>query len=95
MKAYPNPHTNVAGNNVAWMGLQPAERVRDRLSILPYYLHSTKFTPGWFSVVMKALADEVETIRKGYYKDESNIRLTQSKVVATAGVLMPEFKNAG
>ena len=95
MKAYPNPHTNVAGNNVAWMGLQPAERVRDRLSILPYYLHSTKLTPGWFSVVMKALADEVETIRKGYYKDESNIRLTQSKVVATAGVLMPEFKNAG
>lgn len=95
MKAYANPKAAQGSDPVVWGGLQPAERVRDRMNFLPYFIQSAQFTPGWLSTVLKATADEVETIRQGYYREGSNIRLTQARVVATAGVLLPEFKNAG
>ncbi len=100
MKAYPNPFSSHASgsanasNDVAWKGLQPAERVRDRMNILPYFIQSVNFTPGWLATVLTAFAEEVEAIRKGYYPDGHNIRLSQAQIVATAGILMPEFKGA-
>uniref|UniRef100_A0AB33JN85 Heparinase II/III family protein n=1 Tax=Prevotella sp. GTC17262 TaxID=3236797 RepID=A0AB33JN85_9BACT len=94
MAQYPNPQAKPSDKNVAWVGLQPTERVRDRMDFLPYFIQSTKFGAGWLTTVLKAFNDEVETIRRGYYGDGSNIKLSQAKSVATAGLLMPEFKKS-
>lgn len=94
MKAYPVPTAGQVDIHTAWVGLQPAERLKDRMSLLPYYIQSPHFTPGWLTTVLKAFAEEVEAVRRSYYPEGSNIRLTQDKVVAMAGMLMPEFKNA-
>lgn len=94
MAQYPNPQARPADKDVAWVGLQPSERVRDRMDILPYFIQSTKFGAGWLTTVLRAFHDEVEIIRLGYYNDGSNIRLSQAKSVATAGLLMPEFKKS-
>ena len=76
-----------------WKGLQVAERVLSQVDIMPYFIHSTNFTPEWLSVFLTAFAKEVECIRLNYYK-EGNILVTQAQAVAMAGILMPEFKNA-
>lgn len=94
MNTYPIPEGKVDAKNVPWHNLQPTERVRDRLNILPYFIQSTNFTPGWLATVLKATAQEVDVIRNGYDNEGSNIRLTQDKVVATAGILLPEMKKA-
>ena len=54
---------------------------------------SDNLTPAWLSTVLTMFAHQVELIRNTYYPD-SNIRVTQLQAVATAGILMPEFKNA-
>ena len=76
-----------------WKGLQVAERVLSQINILSYYMCSDNLTPAWLSTVLTMFAHQVELIRNTYYPD-SNIRVTQLQAVATAGILMPEFKNA-
>lgn len=96
MKAYPAPReAKVNADNIAWTGLQPAERVRDRINYLSYFIQSDQFKPGWLSHVLTALAEEIECIRQNYYPEGSNIRLSQAKTVGTAGLLLPELKPAG
>lgn len=94
LDTFPCPEGVVDKNAVQWYGLQPAERVLDQIDILPYFIQSTNFTPEWLSVFLTAFADEVECIRKNYFTDGSNIYVTQVQAVATAGMLMPEFKKA-
>ena len=60
---------------------------------MPYFIHSTNFTPEWLSTFLVAFEKEVECIRLNYYQS-GNILISQYQAVATAGILMPEFKNA-
>ncbi|EJX10654.1 heparinase II/III-like protein [gut metagenome] len=76
-----------------WKGLQVAERVLSQVNILPYMIQSTNFTPEWLFTFLTAFEKEVECIRLNYYKD-GNILISQYQAVATAGILMPEFKAA-
>ena len=76
-----------------WKGLQVAERVLSQIDIMAYFIHSPNFTPEWLSTFLTAFEKEVECMRLNYYQ-EGNILLTQAQAVATAGILMPEFKNA-
>lgn len=76
-----------------WKGLQVAERVLSQVDIMPYFIHSTNFTPEWLSTFLVAFEKEVECIRLNYYQS-GNILISQYQAVATAGMLMPEFKNA-
>ena len=76
-----------------WKGLQVAERVLSQVEIMPYTIQSVNFTPEWLSTFLTAFEKEVECIRKNYYQS-GNILITQYQAVATAGILMPEFKAA-
>lgn len=76
-----------------WKALQPAERVLSQLNVIPCYLTSPNFTPEWLTTVLNAFAESVEMIRMNYIS-EGNIRATQGQAVVSAGILMPEFKNA-
>lgn len=76
-----------------WKGLQVAERVLSQVNIMPYFIHSTNFTPEWLSTFLVEFEKEVECIRLNYYQS-GNILISQYQAVATAGILMPEFKNA-
>ena len=102
MKKYPCPNMEFPQgekeikdleSGYEWKGLQPAERVLAQTNIIQYYLSSPNFTPEWLCTVLNAYAESVEMVRMNYYR-EGNIRITQGQAVATAGILMPEFKNA-
>lgn len=95
LKTFPCPEGKVdKSKNVEWYGLQPAHRIQAQLDIMSYCIQSENFTPEWLSTFLVALSDGVECIRKNYYK-ETNILITQVESVVSAGLLMPEFKNAG
>ena len=94
LNTYPCPEGTVSKDAIQWYGLQPAERVIDQIDIMPYFIQSTNFTPQWLSKFLVALAAEVECVRTNYFIDDSNIYVTQVQAVTTAGMLMPEFKNA-
>ena len=86
---------NYANKNIyQWQGLQTASRVLVMVNILPYYIQSGNFTPELLTTFLNSLAEHVEMVRMNYYKEEGNILITQSQAVASAGILMPEFKNA-
>lgn len=94
LQTFPCPEGAVNKDAVQWYGLQPAERVLDQIDILPHFIQSTRFTPEWLSTFLTAFAEGVECIRGNYFTDGSNIYVTQVQAVTTAGILMPEFKNA-
>ena len=94
LNTFPCPEGTVSKDAVQWYGLQPAERVLDQIDIMPHFIQSTNFTPQWLSTFLVAFAGEVECIRNNYYTDGSNIYVTQVQAITTAGILMPEFKNA-
>lgn len=89
----PEPYSHqlaVPENDVdyQWKGLQVAERVLSQVDIMPYFIHSTNFTPEWLSTFLVAFEKEVECIRLNYYQS-GNILISQYQAVATAGMLMP------
>ncbi len=101
MKAYPCPNSSFTdnetnkNNNYQWKGLQTAERLLSQINVMQYYIQSENFTPEWLSTFLTSMAEHVEMIRMNYYQTPGdNIRLTQIQAVLTAGILMPEFKNA-
>lgn len=94
LKAFPCPKGTVSKDAVQWYGLQPAERVLSQIDIMPYFIQSVNFTPEWLSTFLTTFADEVECIRGNYFADGSNIYVTQVQAITSAGILMPEFKNA-
>lgn len=99
LKTYPCPvgttFPSSEGNDVnyQWKGLQTSTRVMSQSDILPYIVQSGNFTPEYLTSWLTAYAQSVECIRANYYSD-SNILISQAQAVATAGMLMPEFKNA-
>ena len=94
LAAFPCPKGSVTSDTPAWHGLQPAERTIAQIDMLPYFIQSSHVTPEYLSMFLTALADAVECIRRNYFTDGSNIYVTQVQAVFTAGILMPEFKNA-
>ena len=92
-KKYDNPNISLLEEGYEWKGLQPAERLLGQLNIIYYYLSSPNFTPEWLSTVLNAMAETVEMINLNP-NDTDNIYLTQGQSMATAAILMPEFKNA-
>lgn len=94
LQTFPCPEGTTDSQNPQWHGLQPAERAMSQMDMMPYFIQSTNFTPEWLSTFLVALADEIECVRRNYYTDGSNIYVTQVQAVASAGMLMPEFKKA-
>lgn len=92
-KKYDNPNISLLEEGYEWKGLQSAERLLGQLNIIYYYLSSPNFTPEWLSTVLNAMAETVEMINLNP-NDTDNIYLTQGQAMATAAILMPEFKNA-
>ncbi|MEG1622973.1 MAG: heparinase II/III family protein [Alistipes sp.] len=77
----------------AWRPLEVAVRVKDQCGLLLYFMHSTNFTPEWFSTFMVHFAEQVNHIVKNY-SATSNQLITQAQSVTYAGVLFPELKDA-
>lgn len=79
--------------NYQWKGLQTACRVLLQPNVLSYIIQSENLTPEILTWFLCEYAKSVEAVRLNYYK-ETNILITQAQAVASAGILMPEFKNA-
>ena len=81
--------------DLPWWGLQPATRALDQMSIFSYYVGAESFTPAVLSEFLVAFHTHIRNITLNWYETEgSNVRLSQEKAVFTAGILMPEFKDA-
>ena len=79
----------------AWWALQPATRAYDQMSIFNYYVGAEEFTPEVLTNFLVAFHTHIKNVTLNWYETAtSNIRLTQEQTVFTAGVLMPEFKDA-
>ena len=94
LKTYPCPEGKVSKEQVEWYGLQPTERLDDQMNLLQYFIQSVNFTPEFLSEFLLAFSDHVECVRNNYFTDGGNIEAAMYRVVTTAGILMPEFKNA-
>ena len=91
---YPVPSGTVTKSNLAWYGLQPAERLSVQMDVFQYFKYSSNFTPEWLTVFLTAFHETVEVVRKNYYQDGSNIYVAQIQSIFSAGVLFPEFKKS-
>ena len=81
--------------DLPWWSLQPASRAYDQMSIFEYYVDAPEFTPEVLTNFLVAFHTHIKNITLNWYETPaSNIRLSQEKTVFTAGVLMPEFKDA-
>ena len=77
-----------------WWQLQVATRVLDQVQLLDYYKTSSNFTPEWLTTFLVSFAEQADFLQAYPYKSGGNILITQANALATAGTLMPEFKNA-
>ena len=94
LKNFPCPEGKTSDK--IWSGLQPCSRIDAQLDIFPYYIHSENFTPAVLSEFLVAFQVHMDNILNNfYYIEESNIRISQELVVFLAGIMMPEFKDAG
>ena len=81
--------------DLPWWALQPASRAYDQMSIFEYYVDAPEFTPEVLTNFLVAFHTHIKNITLNWYETPaSNIRLSQEKTVFTAGILMPEFKDA-
>lgn len=79
----------------AWYGLQPAERLLDQMNYMWYFISSPKFTTNWLSNFLTTMAKTADVVMNNPVAiEDGNIRLRQNIAILTAGILMPEFKNA-
>lgn len=76
-----------------WWQLQVATRVLDQVQLLEYYKISSNFTPEWLTTFLTAFIEQADFLAAYPYSD-GNILITQAQALATAGILMPELKNA-
>lgn len=90
---YPPEGGSENDKDYQWKGLQVAERVLSQIDIMAYFIQSPSFTPEWLTTFLATFEKEIDCIRLNYYQ-KGNILITQAQAVATAGVLMPEFKDA-
>ena len=99
LKTYPFPGAKkltAATFADQWTDLQATDRIMAQINILQYCVRSEAFTPEWLAMYLVEFANHVESVRANpYYSEGSNHRLFEVQAEYTAGVLMPEFKNAG
>lgn len=94
INTFPYTEGTIDKENLPWHGLQPTERLKDQLQLIPYFIQSPNFTPEWLSVVLTVLDQEAETITNNLFNDGNNIYLAQAEALTKAGILMPEMKRA-
>ncbi len=92
-ETYPVPEGATA--SMEWCQLQPCTRAANLMDALPYYAKSENLTAEVLTYTLHTLYDHIESIRKNLFADAtSNIRLSQEQTIATAGILVPEFKQS-
>lgn len=75
-----------------WSNLASSIRSTAYITLLSYIKHSVHFTPEFLSEYLVSMYDCAESIRHNYYfKEASNIRLTEVQAVLYLAVLLPEF----
>ncbi|MFR4377216.1 MAG: heparin-sulfate lyase HepC [Bacteroides stercoris] len=89
-----NPQPAEGPNTTSWWQLQVATRLIDQVQLLEYFKHSDNFTPEWLTTFLVSFAEQADFLQAYPYKSGGNILITQANALATAGTLMPEFKNA-
>lgn len=92
LETYPIPATPEE-TDFRWDYLQAAERILSQLNIMYYTINSVNFTPEWLSKFLNTLERHV-FLTMGKYYSEGNILIAQAQAIATAGILLPEFKEA-
>lgn len=89
-----NPQPTGGPNTTSWWQLQVATRVNDQVKLLEYFKNSVNFTPEWLSTYLVKFAEQADFLVQYPYEQAGNILITQGAALATAGTLLPEFKNA-
>lgn len=89
-----NPKPETGTNTTSWWQLQVATRISDQVQLIEYFKNSINFTPEWFSTFLVEFAEQADFLVEYPYND-GNILISQANALASAGTLMPEFKNAG
>lgn len=89
-----NPKPETGTNTTSWWQLQVASRISDQVELFEYFKHSNNFTPEWLSTFLCVFAEQADFLVDYPYPEGGNILVSQAKALATAGTLMPEFKNA-
>lgn len=77
-----------------WWQLQVATRVTEQVQLLDYFKASANFTPEWLTTFLVSFAEQADFLLAYPYQSGGNILITQANALATAGTLLPEFKNA-
>lgn len=77
-----------------WWQLQVAARILDQVQLLDYFKISANFTPEWLTTFLTAFMEHVNFLAAYPYQASGNILITQGSALATAGILLPELKNA-
>lgn len=89
-----NPQPAEGPNTTSWWQLQVANRIIDQVQLLEYFKYSDNFTPEWLTTFLASFAEQADFLVKYPYDESGNILVTQGQALVTAGVLMPELKNA-
>ena len=89
-----NPQPTSGPNTTSWWQLQVATRINDQVKLLEYFKNSVNFTPEWLSTYLVKFAEQADFLVQYPYEQAGNILITQGAALATAGTLLPEFKNA-
>lgn len=89
-----NPQPASGPNTTSWWQLQVATRINDQVKLLEYFKNSVNFTPEYLSAFLVMFADQADFLVQYPYEEAGNILLSQGAALATAGTLLPEFKNA-
>ena len=90
---HPEPAEEEIGEG-PWWQLQVSSRLTDQVQLLEYYKISDNFTPEWLTIFLASFAEQADFLVKYPYKNGGNILISQANALATAGILMPEFKNS-
>ena len=89
-----NPKPESGTNTTSWWQLQVATRINDQVQLLEYFKNSINFTPEWLTTFLVEFAEQADFLVDYPYESGGNILISQANALATAGTLMPEFKNA-
>ena len=89
-----NPKPTTGPNTTSWWQLQVSTRIGDQVQLLEYFKNSVNFTPEWLSTFLVEFAEQADFLVGYPYESGGNILISQANALATAGTLMPEFKNA-
>ena len=88
------PKPTTGPNTTSWWQLQVSTRIGDQVQLLEYFKNSVNFTPEWLSTFLVEFAKQADFLVDYPYESGGNILISQANALATAGTLMPEFKNA-